>query len=133
MRAIILCFEISANILPQATAFAAPSSTSSSIAATSTTSSPYLQGHVYNAVAKDPNNQVAGYFLNESDYEDTAVLQVASIANELFGNESTNPLTFQNTTQKFFNAARSASKIKLVIDLSGNGGGNAILPNDLAN
>lgn len=84
-------------------------------------------------MVKDPNNQVAGYFLNGSYYEDTAVLYVASFANELFGNENTNPLTFQNTTQTFFNAGRAANKTKLVIDLSGNGGGNTILPNDLVN
>ncbi|KAG4029615.1 hypothetical protein MFRU_015g01520 [Monilinia fructicola] len=120
-----------ADFTPTATASAAPSSTSSTTAATSTTSAPYLLGHVYNEVVKDPNNQVAGYFLNGSYYEDTAVLYVASFANELFGNENTNPLTFQNTTQTFFNAGRAANKTKLVIDLSGNGGGNTILPNDL--
>ncbi|KAA8574358.1 hypothetical protein EYC84_005840 [Monilinia fructicola] len=119
------------DFTPTATASAAPSSTSSTTAATSTTSAPYLLGHVYNEVAKDPNNRIAGYFLNGSYYEDTAVLYVASFANELFGNENTNPLTFQNTTQTFFNAGRAANKTKLVIDLSGNGGGNTILPNDL--
>lgn len=88
-------------------------------------------GHPETPIFKDPNNAVAGYFLNGTQYNDTAVLYVASFANENYFDPLTYAATFANTTQDFFAAVKAANKTKLVIDLSGNGGGNTLLPNDL--
>jgi hypothetical protein len=90
-----------------------------------------MLGHPETPIFKDSNNAVAGYFLNGTDYNDTAVLYVASFDNENYNDPTTAPFTFVNTTRDFLAAAKAAKKTKLVIDLSGNGGGNTLLPNDL--
>jgi hypothetical protein len=118
------------------TASATASSTATSSASPSSTQtlpSPLatMFGHPYPPVFKDLNDAVAGYFLNGSDYQDTAVLYVASFANDNFANKTTIAPTFVNTTRDFLAAAVAANKTKLVIDMSGNGGGNTLLPNDL--
>ena len=104
-----------------------PSATPSATAPTGTTA-PTLLGYPYTAVAKDPNNQIAGYFLNGT-LDDTAVLRIASFANETVPQDAA--YSFVNTTEKFFAAVAAANKTKLIIDVSGNGGGNTILPNDV--
>ncbi|CZR62937.1 uncharacterized protein PAC_12834 [Phialocephala subalpina] len=108
--------------------------TSSSAATASATETTYPDLFPYTPVVRDPNNQVAGYFLNGSDYEDTAVLWVSSFAQEdpRFADPETITISFQNATRDFFAALRDApSRTKLIIDLSGNGGGNTLLPDDL--
>jgi hypothetical protein len=119
-----------ANTTSTATnATATPSSTPSTTTPTGTTA-PTLLGYPYVAVAKDPNNQVAGYFLNGTGYDDIAVLRVASFSNETAA-ASDAASSFVNTTRDFFAAAAASNKTKLIIDASGNRGGNTILPNDL--
>lgn len=82
----------------------------------------------------DPYQQVAGYFLNGSDHQDTAVLCIAGFENLVAStNSSAEASSFQNTTRDFFAAVKSANKTKLIIDLSGNGGGNILLPFDVVN
>lgn len=90
-----------------------------------------MLGHPETPIVKDSNNAVAGYFLNGTQYNDTAVLYVASFDNENFNDPLEYAFTFVNTTRDFFAAVKAANKTKLVIDLSGNGGGNTLLPNDL--
>lgn len=81
---------------------------------------------------RDPNNQVAGYFLNGTGYEDTAVLWVATFeGSPPFADSTTIGQSFVNTTIDFFTALRSSTKTKLIIDLSGNPGGLINLPYDL--
>lgn len=114
---------------PLSNATSTPSPTPISAMATGTTA-PTLLGYSYSAVAKDPNNQVAGYFLNGTGFDDTAILRIASFANET-ADPTSAASTFVNTTRDFFAAVRSANKTKLIIDVSGNGGGNTILPVDV--
>lgn len=88
----------------------------------------------YTPIVGDPNNQIAGYFLNGSDYADTAVLWVGTFAqeNSAFANADTIATSFQNTTRDFLAALRAApERNKLIIDLSGNPGGNTLLPDDV--
>jgi hypothetical protein len=122
-----------ANTPHSVTSSASPTSTPTSSA--TVISLPTMLGHPYTPIVKDPNNQVAGYFLNGTKYQDTAVLYVASFqqSNPLYGdsNETANAQTFISTTRDFFAAAASSNKKRLIIDLSGNGGGNTLLPNDL--
>ncbi|KAK0128759.1 hypothetical protein ONS95_000710 [Cadophora gregata] len=113
-----------------------PTSSSSSPSSTSTptygTTAPTLLGYNSPPVVKDPHNQVAGYYMNTTGYEDTAILRIGTFANETaaqadFDTEG----SFVNTTREFFSAVRADNKTKLIIDVSGNGGGNTILPNDI--
>jgi hypothetical protein len=62
---------------------------------------------------------VAGYFLNTTGYTDTAVLALLSFlpATNQAGQE------YQSVVQSFLAACLNAGKTKLVIDLSGNPGG----------
>jgi len=67
------------------------------------------------------DDQVSGYFLNENDekYADVAVLAMLSF-------EPSWPIEFQSVVETFVSKARAAGKTKLVIDLSGNGGGTIL-------
>ncbi|CAI7594174.1 unnamed protein product [Penicillium viridicatum] len=60
-----------------------------------------------------------GYYLNESEYQDTAVLQVPT-----FKLDGEIPRTFSQTANKFVNQALADGKNRMIIDLSGNGGGD---------
>ncbi|TVY83851.1 Peptidase S41 family protein [Lachnellula suecica] len=106
-----------------------PTSTASLTPATGTTA-PTLLGYPYKPIVKDPSNQIAGYFMNGTGYADTAILRVATFENAT-ADETLAPKTFQNTTRDFFAAARAANKTRIIIDVSGNPGGNTILPNDI--
>lgn len=94
------------------------------------TSTPTLLGYPFLPVNKDPSNQVAGYFLNGTGLDDVAILRITSFANET-ADPDLRTATFVNTTRDFLAAATAANKKKLIIDVSGNGGGNTILPNDV--
>ncbi|KAG0650397.1 Peptidase S41 family ustP [Hyphodiscus hymeniophilus] len=115
----------SATVTPNPTS-AVPSTTASTVP-----NQPTILGHPETPVVKDLNNAVAGYFLNGTEYNDTAVLFVASFESQGDGNPADFAATFSNATQDFFAAVKAANKTKLVIDLSGNLGGNTLLPNDL--
>ncbi|KAH8674486.1 hypothetical protein BGZ60DRAFT_526446 [Tricladium varicosporioides] len=110
---------------------ATASRTATSVSKTYGTTAPTLIGYPYLPVAKDPNNQVAGYFMNGTKYSDTAILRIPSFANETTVPQSAASLSFVNATRDFFAAARAANKTKLIIDVMGNPGGNTILPNDV--
>jgi hypothetical protein len=65
------------------------------------------------------DKQIAGYFLDDEDdpkVRDVAVLSILSF-------EPFYPAEFQNVIEKFIYDAKAAGKTKIVIDLSGNGGG----------
>ena len=73
------------------------------------------------------DTQVSGYYLddgNNGTYSDVAVLSMLSFAPNF-------PIEFQSVVQTFIQKAREKGKTKLVIDLSGNGGGTSkyTLPN----
>lgn len=71
------------------------------------------------------DGQVSGYLLDESDpaYADVAVLAMLSF-------QPSFPVEFQSVVETFITKARSAGKTKLVIDLSGNGGGTILVGYD---
>ncbi|KAL5313619.1 hypothetical protein ACEPPN_018040 [Leptodophora sp. 'Broadleaf-Isolate-01'] len=108
---------------------ASPTSTSSP---TFGTTAPTLRGYPFLPVVKDPNNQVAGYYLNNTGHEDTAILRIGTFANETANQGDIDPTeSFVNTTRDFLTAVRADNKTKLIIDVSGNGGGNTILLNEV--
>ncbi|PVH76795.1 hypothetical protein DL98DRAFT_357750, partial [Cadophora sp. DSE1049] len=85
----------------------------------------------YAAVVRDPSNQVAGYFINGTAYKQTGVLWVGAFSPSGRIDPLVAALSFQETVAKFFDAMLAANKTKLIIDMSGNRGGNTLLPTDL--
>ncbi|KAJ8116293.1 hypothetical protein OPT61_g2247 [Boeremia exigua] len=76
-------------------------------------------------VIREESNLIGGYFL-EDNYSDIAVLSVPS-----FGSSSSKELNFQDVAMQFLDAARTAGKSKLIIDLQANGGGVILQGYDL--
>ncbi|KAH7140934.1 hypothetical protein EDB81DRAFT_692483 [Dactylonectria macrodidyma] len=126
--------------IPPATTTEAPSSSTAestptyvSTAVESKTSTaaavPTVPGYPY-PVVKHSRNSFSGYFLNESGFEDTAVLSVlefqpGSIPADFNGTEYM--LEAKVMMSNFFKAAKKANRDKLIIDLSNNGGGYILL------
>ncbi|KAF2685623.1 peptidase S41 family protein [Lentithecium fluviatile CBS 122367] len=109
---------------PQPTASPTPSSTPSPTTnATSTrTAIPSHTGYPQ-AVLLNPNLSLGGYHINDTGYDDVAVLSIPSY-------ESPDVQRFQNVMRDFIRLSRAAGKTKLIFDMRGNGGGNAILGYD---
>ncbi|CAN9091492.1 unnamed protein product [Alternaria alternata] len=102
----------------------APSPTSNSTRTVTPTATP-SPSHIGYPKAEliNSNLAVGGYYLNGAGYEDVAVLSIPSY-------ESPNVQSFQNTMRDFIRMSQKAGKTKMVFDLRGNGGGNAILGYD---
>ncbi|KAI9687704.1 MAG: hypothetical protein M1822_001783 [Bathelium mastoideum] len=92
---------------------------------------PTLPGYPYVPVTKDPNYNLAGYFLNGTAHTDVAVLHIGSFAEGQSGLSAEQAKSFQRTTRQFLAAAKVARKTKIIIDLTGNGGGNILTSYDL--
>ncbi|KAF2397154.1 hypothetical protein EJ06DRAFT_566892 [Trichodelitschia bisporula] len=73
-------------------------------------------------VVVDSSNLISGYFL-DGEHSEVAVLTVASFEPSID--------EFQSVTEKFLAEAKKAGKKKLVIDVSGNGGGYIVLAYEL--
>ena len=95
-----------------------PSSTSTS----STTAAPTATGYPVPVIA-DESFIIAGYYINGTGYEDTAVLAINSF-------ESEDPDGFSSVLEKFLSRCRTDGKKKLIIDVRANGGGDVILGYD---
>ncbi|KAK1676279.1 peptidase S41 family protein [Colletotrichum godetiae] len=76
-------------------------------------------------------NLTSGYFLNGSGYMDVAVLAVSSFAPPEAVDSFAYLNDFQQTVEKFLAASQKAGKTKLVIDVTGNGGGFILAGFDL--
>ncbi|KAF2197853.1 hypothetical protein GQ43DRAFT_423719 [Delitschia confertaspora ATCC 74209] len=77
-------------------------------------------------VFRESHNLIGGYYIDESDYSDIAVLSVPS-----FVSLDAAEIPFQQVSEKFLAAARAAGKTKLIIDVSANGGGTILQGYDL--
>jgi hypothetical protein len=71
----------------------------------------------------NPNLAVGGYYLDGPAYKEVAILSIPTY-------ESPDVQSFQNTMRDFIRMAQKAGKTKMIFDLRGNGGGNAILGYD---
>lgn len=86
-------------------------------------SAPTVVGYPY-PVVKHYNDYIAGYFLNETEYKDVAVLSIFS-----FSPKSGTPRTtrefheFRRVVRTFISECRKAKRTKLIIDVQANGGG----------
>ncbi|KAJ5503316.1 hypothetical protein N7463_006190 [Penicillium fimorum] len=70
-------------------------------------------------VVHDSKHLIQGYYLNENEYRDVAVLQIPT-----FKLDGEIPKTFSQTARRFVNQSIADGKTKMIIDLSGNGGGD---------
>ncbi|RKK17114.1 hypothetical protein BFJ67_g17839, partial [Fusarium oxysporum f. sp. cepae] len=138
-------FEIPPTVTTETTSIA---STTPSASASATTSSEEgkqpteevmerIPGYPY-PVVKNSKNNIAGYFLNDTGFEDTVVLSVLSFLPANFDPSSGGDL---NTTEfvleaeqvvvELFKKAKEDNRDKLIIDLSANGGGSVTLAEEL--
>ena len=69
-------------------------------------------------VLRHPHDLIRGYYINETGAQDIAVLQVPTF------NLGTEVLSFVKTAVEFVKQAATDAKVKLIIDLSGNSGGD---------
>ncbi|KKZ66436.1 hypothetical protein EMCG_07827 [[Emmonsia] crescens] len=79
-----------------------------------------------NAVIDKPGGDLAGYFL-DGDYSDVAVLSASSFE----GAGAKGSVVFQETIEKFLSECKKAGKKKLIVDVTGNGGGTIMLGYDM--
>lgn len=101
-----------------------PSQTPATTTAASSTSTPTPSHTGYpKAVVIHPNLSLAGYHLNDTGYNDVAILSIPSY-------ESPDVQLFQNIMRDFIRQSKQQGKTKMIFDLRGNGGGNAILGYD---
>lgn len=108
---------------PQTAPATARTTASASEVATATEApptSPTIGGFPY-PVIKHSVGSVAGYYLNDTDYTDVAVLQVREFASRT-DSSLDYEREFQGVVEKFLDAAVRTGKRKLIIDLQGNGG-----------
>lgn len=107
-----------------AAATATPSAASSTAAASSTeAASPTPSATGYpEPVVIHSGLAIGGYFINETGFEDVAVLSIP-----LFEPPNDSILEFQDVLREFLATATSSGKTRLVVDTRGNGGGNTIL------
>ncbi|KAF2026793.1 peptidase S41 family protein [Setomelanomma holmii] len=71
----------------------------------------------------NPNLAMGGYYISGNGYEDVAVLSIPTY-------DSPDVQSFQNTMRDFILKSKADGKTKIIFDLRGNGGGNAILGYD---
>ncbi|KJK63227.1 Peptidase family S41 [Aspergillus parasiticus SU-1] len=96
---------------PSSTESAASTTSSPAATATATPAPGYPDPEVISS-----DNVISGYFLDSDKNSEVAVLSMLSF-------EPSTPAEFQAVLEKFIRHAKAAGKTKLVIDLSGNGGG----------
>lgn len=88
----------------------------SSSAAASGTTATALPGYP-SPIAISSDGALSGYFLDESGFEDTAVLVLQAMSEG-------DPVSFLDEMTVFLDACRKASKTRLVLDIQGNPGGS---------
>lgn len=84
---------------------------------------PNIPGFPMPAIRDSGANITAGYFLQGAGYEDVAVLSVLGFSPEGDFDILEYVVNFQKLTENFLAMSKQAGKQKLVIDVTGNGGG----------
>ncbi|EJT71599.1 hypothetical protein GGTG_10854 [Gaeumannomyces tritici R3-111a-1] len=84
---------------------------------------PTVVGYPY-PVVKHYNDYIAGYFLNETEYKDVAVLSIFSFSPKAGATRTTREFhEFRRVVRTFISECRKAKRTKLIIDVQANGGG----------
>lgn len=81
------------------------------------------------AVIELDDGSIAGYFLEDDEYSDTAILSIASFATD--SDSADSDLQFSKVASEFLAASKKAGKKKLILDVTANGGGSLFLGFDL--
>ena len=68
----------------------------------------------------NPNLAIAGYYINDTGYDDVAVLSLPSY-------ESPDVQSFQNVMRDFIRSCKAQGKTKMIFDMRGNGGGEYLV------
>lgn len=84
---------------------------------------PAIPGFPMPAIRDSGANITAGYFLTGAGYEDVAVMSVLGFSPEGDFDTLEYVVNFQKLTQNFLAMCKQSGKQKLVIDVTGNGGG----------
>lgn len=84
---------------------------------------PNIQGFPTPAIRDSGANATAGYFLTGQGYEDVAVLSVLGFAPSGDFDTTEYVVNFQKVVGDFMAMSKQAGKTKLLIDVTGNGGG----------
>lgn len=79
-----------------------------------------------NPVIDQAGGDIGGYFL-DGDHGDVAVLSASSFE----GSGAQGSVAFQETIEKFLSECKKAGKKKLIVDVTGNGGGTILLGYDM--
>ncbi|KAF2766736.1 hypothetical protein EJ03DRAFT_174479 [Teratosphaeria nubilosa] len=117
-------FAVPAAKEEPAAVLATQSSSSSTLASTTsaTVTSTGIPAPGYpSPIVREMNNLNSGYFLDGDDYDDVAVLSIAS-----FVGSTIDEGPFQAVNTYTINRAVAANKTKLIIDISANGGGTIL-------
>ena len=104
-------------------ATATPPAPAATTPAAAPSPAPTISGFPFPAVRDNGANITSGYFLNGTGYDDTAVLSVIGFAPEGEVDAGDYLTNFQDTISSFLAKSKQANKQKLVIDVTGNGGG----------
>ncbi|KAJ9602418.1 hypothetical protein H2200_012960 [Cladophialophora chaetospira] len=102
---------------PSSTSASATSATATASSVTSTQPAPTV-------------NVLSGYFLNDTGYQDVAILSMPTFNLPYIGPDSAAQVAFQSVVREFLAECRAANKTHLVVDLRGNTGGNTVLAPD---
>ncbi|KAM0331359.1 hypothetical protein ACHAQA_003031 [Verticillium albo-atrum] len=132
-------FHETFEVPPDATTSLPPPEATSSIlpSITTTTEAPTITGYP-SPVEIHAQNSIAGYFLNETGYEDTVVLSILSFLP--VGFDFSNLAAFNGTDfvlegrrvlVELFEKAKADGRDKLIIDLQANGGGSVTLAQEV--
>jgi hypothetical protein len=109
---------------------ASTSTSSSTSSATSSTTppapGPTIDGYPTPIVRDNGANITSGYFLEGAGYDDVAVISFLAFAPASTFNTLEYLKNFQSTVRTFLAKSKEAGKKKLVIDVTGNGGGAVI-------
>lgn len=84
----------------------------------------YPRGFFPPSIIESKDGSLAGYFLNETGFENTAVLSILGVT-------ETVQVSAQKTLAKFIKLCQENGKDHLIIDVSSNGGGSIILGYDI--
>ncbi|TLS26603.1 hypothetical protein PpBr36_04996 [Pyricularia pennisetigena] len=84
---------------------------------------PFIQGYPWPVIRDDGSNITHGYFLNGTGYDEVAVLALNAFAPEVDGQAVNYVKNFQEVVADFLVKCKDEGKTKLIVDLTGNGGG----------
>ncbi|OKL63579.1 hypothetical protein UA08_01260 [Talaromyces atroroseus] len=83
-------------------------------------------GYPEQAVVRDEWNRISGYFVQKDEFDDIAVLAVPTFLTGNTDDPTNETAVFAQTARDFIRTATAKGKSKLLIDMSGNGGGNLV-------